>query len=38
MLFGEMNGSFREMPIRDLGAIAAKEAIKKANVNLEDID
>lgn len=34
----EFCGSFRDVSAIDLGAIASKEAIKKANVNPEEID
>ncbi|NNV06230.1 acetyl-CoA C-acetyltransferase [Geobacillus sp. MMMUD3] len=36
--FAKFCGSFREISATDLGAIAAKEAIKKANVEPEEID
>lgn len=36
--FTEISGSFREIKATDLGAIAAREAIKKANITLEEID
>lgn len=36
--FAEISGSFREISATDLGAIAAKEAIRKANISAEEID
>ncbi|WHY78564.1 acetyl-CoA C-acetyltransferase [Neobacillus sp. WH10] len=35
--FSEISGSFRDINATDLGVIAAKEAIKKANISSEDI-
>lgn len=36
--FTELSGSLREITATDLGAIAAKEAIKKSNISAEEID
>ncbi|PHC44826.1 acetyl-CoA C-acyltransferase [Bacillus toyonensis] len=36
--FAEISGSFRGMNATELGAIAAKEAIRKASISAEDID
>ena len=36
--FAEISGSFREIKATDLGAIAAKEAINKSNISVEEID
>ena len=36
--FTEISGSFREIKATDLGAMAAREAIKKANITPEEID
>ena len=36
--FTEISGSFREIKATDLGAIAAKEAINKSNISVEEID
>jgi acetyl-CoA C-acetyltransferase len=35
--FAEISGSFRDITATDLGVIAAKEAIQKANISAEDI-
>ncbi len=36
--FTEISGTFREIKATDLGAIAAQEAIKRANITAEEID
>lgn len=36
--FAEISGSFRDITATDLGAIAAKEAIQRANISSNDID
>nr|WP_295969782.1 acetyl-CoA C-acetyltransferase [uncultured Bacillus sp.] len=36
--FAEINGSFREIPAIELGTIASREAIRKAQVDPEEID
>lgn len=36
--FTEISGTFREIKAADLGAIAAREAIKRANIMAEEID
>lgn len=36
--FAKINGSFKNIAASDLGAIAATEAIKRANISPEDID
>ncbi|KMN43227.1 acetyl-CoA C-acetyltransferase [Bacillus sp. LK2] len=36
--FTEISGSFRHINATDLGAIAAKEAIRRANISAEDIN
>ncbi|MEW9672139.1 acetyl-CoA C-acetyltransferase [Ammoniphilus sp. 3BR4] len=36
--FAEITGSFRELTATDLGAIAAREAIRKAKINPEEVD
>jgi acetyl-CoA acyltransferase 2 len=36
--FAEISGSFRDITATELGAIAAKEAIRKANITPEDIN
>ncbi len=36
--FAKISGSFRDISATELGVIAAKEAIRKSNINAEDID
>lgn len=36
--FAEISGSFRHISATDLGAIAAKEAMRRANISAEDIN
>jgi len=36
--FAEINGSFRDIKATDLGAIAAKEAIRRSGVDVEEFD
>lgn len=36
--FAKISGSFRDITATELGVIAAKEAIRKSNINAEDID
>lgn len=36
--FAEISGSFREITATDLGAMAAKEALKRAKITGEDVD
>jgi acetyl-CoA acyltransferase 2 len=36
--FAEISGSFRNLTATDLGAVAAKEAIRKSNISADEID
>lgn len=36
--FAEISGSFRDISATDLGAIAAKEALQRANISAEEVD
>lgn len=36
--FAEISGSFRDITATDLGVVASKEAIRRANISVEDID